>query len=252
MRTFGHRSKGFTLVELLAVIAIITLLAILMLPTIGRTKAHARRLQCASNLRHTGLGFHSFLHDHNDALPMQVSTNSGGTMETLIPAYLDGADFYFSYTHFQSLSNDLENARVFACPSDPARTPTEDFARLSNRNISYFVGANADYSLPNSLLAGDRNVAGSASGSVSLVRLSDSTPAQWTRQLHGLRGNELCADGHVERVNNPAVKLPRRNAPAVMDLLLPSVKPSSGPPSALASADWVIYNDKRMLFPLEQ
>jgi prepilin-type N-terminal cleavage/methylation domain-containing protein/prepilin-type processing-associated H-X9-DG protein len=238
MKPIVHGRWGFTLVELLAVMAIVTILAMLLLPVLGNTQAKARRIQCLSNLRQTGIGFHSFLQDHDNGFPMQISTNAGGTLETLVPAYLSAAGFYFSYVHFQSLSNDLDNPRIFTCPSDPARTPGDEFPRLSNKNISYFVGANADYSLANSILAGDRNIVSIASGQgPALVRLSDSTPANWTRQLHGLKGNELFADGHVERVNGRAVKLPLRNAPAMMDLMLPLLAPSRPAPSALARAD---------------
>ncbi|MDB6018117.1 MAG: N-terminal cleavage protein [Pedosphaera sp.] len=221
--------------ELLAVIAIVTILTALLLPTLGRTQAKARRIQCLANLRQTGIGFHSFLHDHNDCFPMQVSTNFGGTMESLFASYLAGQDGSSSYSHFQSLSNDLASPRIFACPADPARTPADDFSTLNNKNISYFVGANADYSLPNSILAGDRNIISAASNSSrSLIRLAESKPASWTRELHGLKGNQLFADGHVERVNGLLVKLPRRNAPVAMDLFLPTVKTPLPPPSALA------------------
>jgi prepilin-type processing-associated H-X9-DG protein len=223
---------------MLAVIAIVSILAALLLPTLGRTQAKARRVQCLANLQQTGRGFHSFLHDHGDSFPMQLSTNAGGTAEPLLAGYRTGVEFYFSYAHFQSLSNDVATPRIFACPSDPARSPANDFAELNNKNVSYFVGANADYELPNSILAGDRNIVSVAPGaSRSLVRLNETTPANWTRELHGLKGNELYADGHVERVNGHLVKLPPRNAPAVMDLMLPSVKPAVAPPSALASVD---------------
>jgi prepilin-type N-terminal cleavage/methylation domain-containing protein/prepilin-type processing-associated H-X9-DG protein len=238
MKPIVHGRWGFTLVELLAVIAIVTILAMLLLPVLGNTQAKARRIQCLSNLRQTGIGFHSFLQDHDNGFPMEISTNAGGTLETIMPAYRSGGGFYFSFVHFQSLSNDLDSPRIFTCPSDPARAPEDEFPRLSNKNISYFVGANADYSLANSILAGDRNIVSIASGQGPvLVRLSDSTPASWTRQLHGLKGNELFADGHVERVNGRAVKLPLRNAPAMMDLILPSLAPSRAAPAAFAKAD---------------
>jgi prepilin-type N-terminal cleavage/methylation domain-containing protein len=236
MRPLGQKAGGFTLVELLAVIAIVVILAALLLPTLGRTQAKARRIQCLTNLRQTGVGFHSFLHDHNDNFPMQVSTNAGGTLEPLLGSYRAGVEFYLSYQHFQALSNDLATPIIFACPADPARTPATDFATLSNKNLSYFVGANADYELANSILAGDRNILSTAPGPHrTLVLLNENTPASWTREVHGWKGNELFADGHGERVNSRAVTLPRHHTPAVMDLVLPSVKPASAAPSALAS-----------------
>jgi prepilin-type processing-associated H-X9-DG protein len=72
----------------------------------------------------------------------------------------------------------------------------------------------------------------------TLVRLNESTPASWTRELHGLKGNELFADGHAERANSRTIELPRRNAPAVMDLMLPTLRPAATPPAALARFEW--------------
>lgn len=54
--TGGLRGRrAFTLVELLAVMAIISILAALLLPAIGRARFEARVLQCKSNLHQIGL-----------------------------------------------------------------------------------------------------------------------------------------------------------------------------------------------------
>jgi len=48
---------GFTLMELLVVVAIITILAALLLPVVARAKAQAQRVQCVNNLHQTGIQF---------------------------------------------------------------------------------------------------------------------------------------------------------------------------------------------------
>jgi prepilin-type N-terminal cleavage/methylation domain-containing protein/prepilin-type processing-associated H-X9-DG protein len=56
---------GFTLMELLVVIALVTTLAALLLPTLTRSKASAYRVKCISNLRQLGLAAQMYWDDNN-------------------------------------------------------------------------------------------------------------------------------------------------------------------------------------------
>lgn len=201
MRNLWQKNAAaFSLVELLVVIAIIAVLAALLLPALTNSKARAQRIECIADLKELGTAFQMFAHDHQGRFPMQTPVADGGTMEFVQAGESINGVFYFSYRHFQPLASDLVMAKTLICPADLDRQPAMNFGMLQNSNLSYFVGVNADYNIPLSILAGDRNITNDSRATASLVH--GAYGLRWTSELHKFKGNVLFADAHVEELNN--------------------------------------------------
>src|SRR5436190_10418650 len=181
--------------------AIIAILASLLLPAVSRASAKAKRIQCANDLHQVGLGFHLFAHDHNNAFPMAVPPDLGGTRETTEHLRTSNEGYFLAFRHFQALSNELVTPRLLTCPSDD-RLPANTFQTLQNSNISYFVGMNASYLRPDSILAGDRNITNDLPQNSGQFPFGPGRSLRWTSALHQFRGNVLFADGSVAGQKN--------------------------------------------------
>jgi prepilin-type N-terminal cleavage/methylation domain-containing protein len=66
---WGRRPKGFTLVELLVVLAIIAILIAMLLPALRKAKESANATKCQGNLRTLMQGFIMFAQDNKGFLP---------------------------------------------------------------------------------------------------------------------------------------------------------------------------------------
>src|SRR5438552_2816387 len=66
---YGARNRkprsGFTIIELLAMIAIIGVLLALLLPAVQQARQSARRIQCKSNLKQLMLGMQNYETSHS-------------------------------------------------------------------------------------------------------------------------------------------------------------------------------------------
>jgi len=103
-----HRITGFTLVELLMVMAIIAILAALLLAAISGAKGKARRIICTSNLRQINLGVRMYSDDSNDKSPKPAARVSS--------PYSAYKELMKSYVGLRGQSSPQD--KLFACPAD--------------------------------------------------------------------------------------------------------------------------------------
>ena len=193
----NSRTRGFTLAMLLVVIAVIAVLAAMLLPALTKAKTKAQSITCINNLKQSGLAFKIWAGDNNDKYPMGVSTSKGGTRE-----FITGAD---TFRHFQVMSNELSTPKILVCPMDD-RTAANGFVRFSNKNVSYFVGLDANDEDPRRFVDGDRNLASDNAPEDGILKLVPGGPVSWTSAIHVNQGNLGLSDGSVRQFSNPQLR----------------------------------------------
>src|SRR5690606_5518786 len=67
--------RAFSLLEILAAVAIIGTLAAVLVPAVSRIREDATRATCMSNLRQLGLGLRSYAQDNKGLLPLSMNAD---------------------------------------------------------------------------------------------------------------------------------------------------------------------------------
>ena len=140
-RTVGRRisayrspflQQAFTLIELLVVIAIIAILAALLLPTLSRAKAQARRIHCASNLHQLGIALQLYLEDHERKYPYYFGTRPANDSSVIgFPFWEHALEPYYVRGWFTNATSGQcpESVRGIAEPGNNGWNPSYAYNR---------------------------------------------------------------------------------------------------------------------------
>jgi prepilin-type N-terminal cleavage/methylation domain-containing protein/prepilin-type processing-associated H-X9-DG protein len=170
-KTSRRLSTGFTLVELLVVMAIIAILIALLLPALNRAREQAKSVACLANLRQMGVSIRMYANDNKDFIP-QLSTEyfPRNAVNPIAPPPAPGAvpgdtgyDLRMGWAdrmvltqhlpqRFRTFGNNswhdpAHNVGILICPADARDIPldTARFNYGANSRLGDFWWYNPDY-----------------------------------------------------------------------------------------------------------
>jgi len=222
-RGAAHRQSGFSLIELLTVIAIIAILVEILLPVLAQVREKARQSICLSNEKQIAMALNTYTQDYDETLP--VYSYGGGTSGYFGYFGTDGprwADLIFPY---------VKARHVFDCPD--AKVSMATYAGgtyFDTQTYSYGYATPSSTALPDAnygvagrslarltspsttlMLADSRAATGE--GSARILPLSFDTPLSLNHKVDGNRHSgakgaavtgkaflAAYADGHVKYV----------------------------------------------------
>ena len=179
---------GFTLIEILVVVAIISILAAILFPAFGRARENARRSSCQSNLKQIGLGIMQYSQDYDEQM---ISGQTNGVLwKEMLQPY-------------------VKSKQIFACPSNPNKD-----AMATNFPVSYGPNCDAHGSRAALGYINDGPNLSAITAPATAITVIEMTANTWDFVItldsghndfddalyagHNAMSNYLFADGHVK------------------------------------------------------
>jgi prepilin-type processing-associated H-X9-DG protein len=228
----GGRTSAFTLIELLAITAVVALLLCVFVPALARTAPNSTAAQCQNNLRHLIGAWTLYADDNNGQLVYNHDGGNAGKAqgsECWAAGWLDfsptsdntNTDMLINherYPYGAYFGPYLKSARPFKCPADKSRVLTggQMLPRVRSVSMNLRIGVGGRLWTPPSAYLLYTNMNGISSPPSELFVLLDElpgslndpcfvvdpdTPGQlicFPASMHNGGAGFVFADGHTE------------------------------------------------------
>jgi prepilin-type N-terminal cleavage/methylation domain-containing protein/prepilin-type processing-associated H-X9-DG protein len=213
--------RGFSLIELLVVVALLSLLIAMTMPVFQIAKSKTRSMRCLNNLRQIGGALHMYATENNNLYPQQYNGHSdSGSWHARTDVYLDvrSTRIKNQNTSFNMYATRyIQDSKVWWCP-DAKLIPAGMSSGRMSYNMHYGMSpyclgngrqtegpwARRLHAPPNpsrTILIAEYNRNGSAFSPISPVERTGKVNSDH-RISHagGKAANYLFADGHAEYI----------------------------------------------------
>ena len=194
----SKRLGAFTLVEILVVLAIVSLLAAIALPAFTKVQARARQATCQSNLRQIGMAFSMYHQDYDGRYPYAVDPVDRLMQSDWKVSFPElGLDMFHLREVQQVLQPYIGSPQLFHCPADIGFTTPDYLPVMANALPSSYEKFGTSYYYRTELAgykAGDFTVEFPGKINVMFELVGFWHGGVETEEL---RYQTLFADGHV-------------------------------------------------------
>jgi prepilin-type N-terminal cleavage/methylation domain-containing protein/prepilin-type processing-associated H-X9-DG protein len=164
MISFRGNGRGFTVIELLVVLAVIGVLVALLLPAVQGAREAARRLSCTNNLKQIGLALHHYESTHRcfpaaGYYPRRGTAADTYSAQARLLSYIEQANLYMTIDFGRPATSQPkvvdQRIAIYLCPDE-----IHDRPRTTSSPVRYPLNYAANFGSwlvydPNTGLGGD-------------------------------------------------------------------------------------------------
>ncbi len=189
--------RGMTFVEILILVALLSLTLFILFPALITVRAKGRKTQCMSNLRQIGMAMEIYSHSYDDRLPPWLNRRRDAFGRST--KWDDPEQLHMSIRRL------LYDSAVVYCPNDQDAARDVDRFGVNHKLFSYWFGTRSErkgaYVTLEGLKSNGRVLVGPAEyvmvrdANTAFVRKMPGRPPRGCEHLGGV--NAVYLDGHA-------------------------------------------------------